>query len=293
MNPTVKPGESLQRLVRALEQATNNAANVTVESPKRLPDKDTGQLREHDVVLTFSLSHHSIVMALECRDRSRPVGVPDVEAFRSKCDRTGIDKGIIVSSRGFGKKALKKAEAMEIGCLSLDETERFNWCQAPGVEFTERDLLDDGPPWEYGTAAPFRGSSQLYDSQGNALAAAHFSNIAQAALSQRPPEVAAREDAEAVSTPVTCTFDNAGASAFHLIDESGAKVPLTRMVLHVKYKVRHVVIPFKFRQYIDHAGGRQLYTAAFASIEGANLDGDLVLHHDGTAARVTFIPRSG
>jgi hypothetical protein len=292
MNSTMKPGETLQRLVRALEQATNNTANVKIESPKRLPDKDTGQLREHDVVLTFSLSHHSIVMALECRDRSRLVGVPDVEAFRSKCDRTGIDKAIIVSSKGFGKKALQKAEAMEIGCLSLEDTERFNWCQAPGVEWCERDLLADGPPWVFLTAAPFRGSSQLYDSEGNALTEVNFSNIAQAALNQRPPEVAAREDAEAISNPVVCTFDNAGASAFHLIDENGVKVPLTRMVLHVKYKVRHVVIPFEFRQYIDLGKGRQLYTAAFASIESNSLKGDLVLHHDGTAARVTFVPRS-
>jgi hypothetical protein len=39
MNSTLKPGESLQRLVRALEQATNDATNVKVESPKA----NTGQ----------------------------------------------------------------------------------------------------------------------------------------------------------------------------------------------------------------------------------------------------------
>jgi hypothetical protein len=159
----MQPGENLQRLVRALEQATNNAPNVQVESPKRLRDKDTGQLREHDVVLTFSFSHHSMVMALECRDRSRKVGVPAVEAFRKKCDRTGVHRAIIVSSTGFTKTALKKAEAMEIGCLGLEEADRFNWCQAPGVEWRDRDLLD-GPPWEIATADPFDGEPQIYDS---------------------------------------------------------------------------------------------------------------------------------
>jgi hypothetical protein len=129
---TMKPGENLQRIVRALEQATNNAPNITVESPKRVPDKDTGKPREHDVIVTFSFNHHSMIMALECRDRSRKVGVPDVEAFRNKCDRTGVHRAIIVSATGFTKTALKKAEALEIGCLGLEEVDRFNWCEAPG-----------------------------------------------------------------------------------------------------------------------------------------------------------------
>ena len=289
---SMKPGEGLQRLVQLIEQATNDASNVKVKSPKRLVDKDTGQLREHDVVLTFSLGHHSIMMALECRDRSRPVGVPDVEAFRSKCDRTGVDKAIIVSSTGFRKKALKKAESMEIGCLSLEETDRFNWCLAPGVEFRERDLLADGQPWEIATAIPFHGKFQLYDSEGTALNTIHFTNIAQNALNQRPPEIAEQEDAEALINPVSCVFENTGASSFYLIDESGAKMPLTRMIIHVKYKVRCTIIPFKFRQYIDNAKARQLHTAAFAAIDSGNFKGDIVIHHDGEAARVTIIPRS-
>jgi predicted helicase len=94
----VKPGEDLQRLVRLIERATHHDGNVLVESPKRLPDKDTGRLREHDLVLTFTQRHHKIVVALECRDQSRKVGVPDVEAFHAKCLRTGIDRGIMVSS---------------------------------------------------------------------------------------------------------------------------------------------------------------------------------------------------
>jgi hypothetical protein len=44
MNSTMKRGKNLQRPLRALEPAKNNAANVTVESSKRLPDKDKGQL---------------------------------------------------------------------------------------------------------------------------------------------------------------------------------------------------------------------------------------------------------
>jgi hypothetical protein len=101
--------------------------NVRVEAKKRLPDKDTGQLREHDVVLTFSHGHHEFLLALECRDRSRPVGVDHVEAFHAKCLRTGIGRGVMVSSKGFRRTALRKAESYGIGCLTLEEVAHFDW----------------------------------------------------------------------------------------------------------------------------------------------------------------------
>jgi hypothetical protein len=76
-------GRDLQRIVHPIETALRQNPNIKVESPKRLVDKDTGRLREHDVVLTFTEGHHEILCALECRDRSRPVGVPAVEAFHN------------------------------------------------------------------------------------------------------------------------------------------------------------------------------------------------------------------
>jgi hypothetical protein len=102
----MRPGQNLQLLVRAIEHAINAAPNITIESPKWLPNKDTGRLREHGVVLTFSFNHYSLMVALECRDRSRKVGVPDVEGFRNKCDRTGINRAIIISETGFTKTTI-------------------------------------------------------------------------------------------------------------------------------------------------------------------------------------------
>lgn len=72
----MKPGRSLEKLVAYLERHLADSGAVFVESPKRLPDKTTGKLREHDVVLTVNSGHHKILVAVECRDRSRPVGVP-------------------------------------------------------------------------------------------------------------------------------------------------------------------------------------------------------------------------
>lgn len=129
----MKPGEALQILVAALERTSEQDPRFTVESPKRLKDVVTGQLREHDVVLTFRHLHHETVTALECRDRSRPIGVPDVEQFAAKCQRTGVHRACMVSTKGFAKTALKTAATLNVLCLSLHEAKAFSWLTAPGL----------------------------------------------------------------------------------------------------------------------------------------------------------------
>jgi len=77
----MRAGRRLEKVVHYIESVVAGSENVTVESPKRLRDKTTGRLREHDVVVTVRQEHHTLIIALECRERSRPVGVPQVEAF--------------------------------------------------------------------------------------------------------------------------------------------------------------------------------------------------------------------
>jgi hypothetical protein len=63
-----KDGRDLQRLIRAIEGALSGGnKSVKVEMPKRLPDKVTGEMREHDIVLTITTGHHKTFVALECR----------------------------------------------------------------------------------------------------------------------------------------------------------------------------------------------------------------------------------
>jgi len=182
-----------------------------------------------------------------------------------------------------------KAEALEIGCLGLEEADRFNWCLAPGVEYFERDLLP-GPSWEIATAEPFEGDLKLYDEHDVVIDVEGFTNIAQKILNMRPTDVTQQEDRDACSNPVLCSFRNDGAAAFYLVDRSGRHVHLTTMIIHVVYRARYKLSPFQFRSYIDHCKGNQLYTAAIASVEYGSMKGDLVVHHDGTAARVSFVP---
>ncbi|WP_295246716.1 hypothetical protein, partial [uncultured Brevundimonas sp.] len=102
-----------------------------------LRDLATGQAREHDVLLRLKHGHHDTVTAFECRDRGRPVGVPDVEAYVAKCRRTGVHRPVIVSSTGFTKSALRHAQTESLLCLKLEEVGKFEW-----LSMTEFSVID-------------------------------------------------------------------------------------------------------------------------------------------------------
>jgi hypothetical protein len=135
-------GIAFQNLVAALERALLKEDNAVLESPKRLPDKDTGRLREHDIVIRWKQEHHEIVTAIECRDTARPVGVPAVEAFAKKCEKTGIHHPVIVSAIGFTVTARAKALALNVSCMELAQAEDFPWI---GMHFFIEDNRQFGP----------------------------------------------------------------------------------------------------------------------------------------------------
>lgn len=123
----MRKGRKLETLVRALEDHCSNWVGAKVLSPAFLEDKVTGKRREHDVLIEMKQGHHNLKIAIECRDRKRPVGVPDIEAFGRKCEDTRINKGVIVSTSGFAQTAMKKAEQYGVKCLTLSEFEQFSW----------------------------------------------------------------------------------------------------------------------------------------------------------------------
>ncbi|MFK4489981.1 restriction endonuclease [Bradyrhizobium sp. USDA 336] len=110
-----RPGQRFHHLVAVLERMFAHHDGVTVTSSLRLPDKDTGRLREHDVVIIRHTHHGPNLTAIECRDQGRKVGVPQIEAFAKKCEKTGIHHGIVVAANGFTSTARTKAIARRSG----------------------------------------------------------------------------------------------------------------------------------------------------------------------------------
>jgi hypothetical protein len=272
-----KDGQNLQRLIRAIEGAlAAGDKKVKIEMPKYLPDKITGEMREHDVVLIVTTGHHETFVALECRDRSRPVGVGAVEEFANKCEATGIHSGIIVSSKGFYRTAITKATFYNIGCFTLQEAERFDWCLAAGMAVHKRTLTkihitvlfpdDARPPRE-----------TLEDELGNSITGETLRNWAQQVVKHygNPKEPFRPEDIEGPGE-YTRTAHDSDPKLWGIVD--GQKIKASVLLLTVTYRVTEDIVPIKFRTYHDAGRSKELTQAAVATMDlGDGKCADMVL----------------
>lgn len=131
LSKSKRKGSAFHKTVELLEKSILKDGNAKIKSPESIVDIVTGRKREHDIVIYFEDKHHTIKISLECRDYK--VGSSQVEAFKTKCEHTKIDKGIFVSSDGFTKPALKKAIYLGIDCLTLKQVENLKWLIATNM----------------------------------------------------------------------------------------------------------------------------------------------------------------
>jgi len=270
-------GRDLPRLIHAIESSLHSGANVIVESPKRLIDRDTGRLREHDIVLTFLQGHHQLLLALECRDRSRPVGVPEVEAFCAKCQRTGINSGIIVSSKGFTRSAIIKADTNNVGCLSLEEVDRFDWCLAPGVSVLNHDLL----------ALSVRVNFPHNPGEGSKLVLADGSALNEQVLRDWAHHAFHNHVANRAELIGNQTFNFVELNPPIFLEHPEGRMQATKLHFCPTYSIDRRLVPFEFRSYFDRAKSRSITKAAVARIQVGDKAASMVLSRDENSGIVT------
>jgi hypothetical protein len=276
-----KDGKDLQRLIRIIESARAAGKEIAIESPKFFPDRITGRPREHDVVLTIKHAHHEIVVALECRDRSRKVGISEVEAFQTKCRDTGIHSGIIVSSKGFYSTAIVKAQAYGIRCLTLDQVEGFDWFLPDHMQIFSKHITNVHIQIDFERLYALE-MKDLFDRDGHPMTTEAINQLARNALTEHhnllPKEIGAH----------TVVF-NVRPDLYAIVD--GEKQTTVKIVLTVTFENRQTVAPFQFRTYLDQDTGRSITQAAVASmqIEGRTVDFIASTEDDG-AISFAFVP---
>lgn len=272
-------GKDLQRLIRIIESARAVGTDIKIESPKFFADKVTGKQREHDVVLTITHDHHELVVALECRDRSRPVGVDAVEAFHTKCQDTGIHSGVIVSSKGFFKTARTKAEHYSIRCLTLDEVEGFNWFKPTDLNVISREVVQARLFVRFDPLLDVQ-ISDLIDSARNLLTNEAVNATACAYLdsnrTQLPNELGKHE----IHFDILPGFST-------VID--GVTHHTTRVVMGVEYENKITRWPFQFRDYRDHDKDGKIAQFAVANVSIGNFKADFVASTDPHGAVVISV----
>jgi Restriction endonuclease len=281
-----KQGKPLERLIASIERVLGDEETVRVESPKRLPDRTTGKLREHDIVLTMREGHHSIRVAIECRDRSRPVGVPQVEAFGAKCQDTGINQGVIVSPSGFRSTARKKAGHLGIRCLDLEEVDSFDWMLAPGfLSITVKLLRHEWKffPEKGGLVA--RENMEVLTPEGNVIEPAILAANAQRILNERVSSEHKPTDKDEISVRVE------GRGLMLRNSETGATTPVKFAGVKLTYAVTHELIPFRLTQYRDKDADMNITDVATAELRFGDRTGNLmIVYKEDTGGHVVFVP---
>jgi len=106
----------LQRCIKLIEEAKGDY--LSIEESALLPDKETGQMREVDIVVQGAVNGHLLTVSFEVTAQSRPVGAPWVEQQLRKHSCLPTDKLFLVSQSGFSGPARKKAESN--GAVAVD-----------------------------------------------------------------------------------------------------------------------------------------------------------------------------
>lgn len=279
-----KSGRTLERVIASIERVLAGAQGVTIESPKFLKDRLTGEDREHDVLLTIKSSHHTLTVSIECRDRSRKITVNDVEGFWAKCQHTGVDQGVLVSPKGYSKSALRKSEQLGLRCLMLAQVPTFNWLLAPGLSTRTRRVLHTGwvffPETDFDPKpATFTVLSASGDPvQPQALTAAALKEFRR--IPDADFEPGRGEKKILFEKPDVCIRN----------DDTGEVRPVIRVVATVDYEVEDSIVPFTLSSYTAH-DGTLITDVAAADVDFGVVKGKLmIVYNQATGGQIVLVP---
>lgn len=127
-----------QRLVLLISRSL--AGDARVVQSAMLADKDTGEQREVDVLISTAASGYEFNIAIEVVARGRRADVPWVEYIHSKSSSLPIDKVVLVSQSGFTSPALKKAKVYGFEALTIEEALATDWKMA--IELTATGFFE-------------------------------------------------------------------------------------------------------------------------------------------------------
>jgi hypothetical protein len=278
---TSRQGKELEKLVATLERVLADTG-ATIESPSRRQiDRDTGRRREHDVLIAWDHGHHQIITAIECRDRSRPVGVTDVEAFADKCERTGIHSGVIVSASSFTGTARQKAGNRSITCMDLSDVASFDWMGTDVFVGYERRFSPVNSIIMFEKEAPGTIAA-IFDSEGTEVS---NDGLAQTIINGIP--VAENPDDEVDKTlPVRLRMNTIN---WTVRDDNGRIWPISHVLAQTSFTTIKTVHPVTAHSYV---GGGKSYEVAIADAQlGQHAGRFVMMKGEDGAITVSWTPK--
>lgn len=260
-------GRDLEKLVELIERRIHGNAEAIISSPAFLTDADTGERREHDIVIDFKHQHLQLRVAIECKDRKSKVGSPTIEGFWAKCQKTGVNSGIVVSSSGFSAPALKKAEHFNIRCLSLSEAEGFDWCLCTGIFLSEPKIIDGLV--ECIAAEQITCPYKIYTSDNVEFTSQAAGRLASMELQKLLPLGVAGGPYKQII--------ELGPQDGYVVGFDGKRQDILAMNLWLIYRVGQHFLPFNFHRYTDENSGDEISTTAITSFKIGNVHAQVML----------------
>lgn len=108
-----KKWREFEKLAARIEELLSPKGAV-VKSPDRITDKVTGQEREVDASIRYSVGSVNVLITIECRDRRATPDDTWIEQLATKKRKIGASHTIAVSRTSFTKPAIKSARQLGI-----------------------------------------------------------------------------------------------------------------------------------------------------------------------------------
>ena len=143
----------LERVVAAIEHSVATVEGTAVTANAKVPERLTGKPRQVDVLVQFPASGREFRIAVEVRDYSSPLSLPQIEGLISKLGKLDVDKSAIVAQSGFSEDARAAVVAAGIEALDIKAVELPFWWEATNLVVAQ-DLFDTlSIDWVYGAEA--------------------------------------------------------------------------------------------------------------------------------------------
>lgn len=118
MKKKEKVGFGFERAVYEFASRLDPKAEVLFDH--KVPDRDTGTLRQCDVWINAQFGGHiPISILVSCKDHGRKLDVGDIGNFCDEVRSTRASTGVIYARNGFTQPALEKAKANGLSCCRL------------------------------------------------------------------------------------------------------------------------------------------------------------------------------
>jgi hypothetical protein len=131
----MKKGEKFEKLISWINLCL--AEKAEIKPNIKVPDKDSGQLRQIDIAIYITDGPYKWFTMVEARDHKKPVGIKYIEEIISKRESVVADAAVIVSKSGFTKPAIAKADKNNIKLMTYEEALEDSWAQWMGSKSVE------------------------------------------------------------------------------------------------------------------------------------------------------------